>query len=68
VAHPLRVTPGQIVIDGDQVGAAACQCVEVERQSGNQGLAFTGSHFRDLSLVQHHAADELHVVGDHVPD
>ena len=32
-----------------------------------RGLAFSGGHFGDLALVEHHPADELHVVGNHVP-
>jgi hypothetical protein len=67
VSHPLGVTPGQVVIDRDEVGAATGERVEVERQGGDEGLAFAGRHFGDPALVQHDAADELHVVRDHVP-
>jgi hypothetical protein len=31
------------------------------RQRGDQGLALAGAHLGDLALVQHHAADQLHV-------
>ena len=68
MAHPLRVAAGQVVVDGDQVGAAAGQRVEIQRQGGDEGLAFAGGHLGDLALVQHHAADELHVVRHHVPN
>ncbi len=42
--------------------ALAGQRVEVDRQGGDQGLAFAGAHLGDLAGVQHHAADHLHVV------
>ena len=67
VAHPLRVAPGQVVVDGDEVRAAAGQRVQIERQRGDECLALTGRHFGDAPAVQHDAADELHVVGNHVP-
>ena len=35
--------------------------VEVDGQRGDQRLAFAGLHLGDLALVQHHAADQLHV-------
>src|SRR5690606_6494765 len=41
VAHPLRVTPGQVRVDGDQVGSASGERVQVERQRGYQRLSFT---------------------------
>src|SRR5438874_6532719 len=71
-AHPQRVidgpvppgvAPGQVVVDGDQVGALAFQRIEVERQHGDQGLALTGFHLGDLSLVEHDAAHHLDVEG-----
>jgi len=63
--HPGRVAAGQVVVDGDDVHTLAFQRIEVGRQRGDQGLAFTRTHFRDLAQVQHHAADQLHVVMAH---
>ena len=63
LAHPLAVALGQIVVDGDDMNAIAGEGVEVGRQSGHQGLAFTGFHLGDASLMQDNAADELHPVG-----
>jgi len=40
---------------------------EEDRECGHKGFAFTGSHFGDFARVEHHAADELHVVVGHVP-
>ena len=59
--HPFGVALGEIVVDGDDVNAAAGERVEIDRKGGDQGLAFAGLHFRDAALVQHHAADELNV-------
>ena len=42
--------------------------VQVARQRGDQRLAFAGLHFGDLAVVQHHAADQLHVEMAHVQD
>ena len=41
--------------------SAAGERVEIHRQGGDQRLALTGPHLGDLPLVQHHAADQLHV-------
>jgi hypothetical protein len=67
LAHPLAVAAGQVVVHRDQVGAPPGQGVEVQRHGGHQGLALARGHLGDPALVQHDAADELHVVGHHVP-
>ncbi len=46
--------------------ALAGQGVQVHRQGRDQGLALAGAHFGNLALVQHHAADQLHVEMPHV--
>ena len=61
LAHPLGVALGEIVVDGDDMDAAAGERVEIDRERRDQRLAFAGLHLGDLALVQHHAADELHV-------
>ncbi len=60
-AHPRRVASGQIVVDGDDVDAVAGQRVEINGQGGDQRLAFAGLHLGDAALMQHHAADQLHI-------
>ncbi len=50
-----------VVVDGDDVDALTGQRVEVDRQRRDQRLAFAGLHLGDIALVQHHAADQLHV-------
>ena len=61
-AHPLGVARGEVVVDGDQVHALAGERVQIDRQGGDQGLAFAGAHLGDAALMQHHPADHLHVV------
>ena len=65
---PPGVTAGQVVVDGDQVGALADQRVEVEGQGGHQGLALAGLHLGDLALVEHDAPDQLDVEVTHPQD
>ncbi len=60
-AHPLGVATGEIVVHGDDVHALAGQRVEIDRERGDQRLAFAGLHLGDLALVQDHAALELDV-------
>jgi len=59
--HPFRVALGQVVVDGHHVDAAGGQRVQIDRQRRHQGLALAGLHLGDIALMQHHAADELHV-------
>ena len=44
----------------------AGQRIQVAGQRGHQRLAFAGLHLGDLALVQHHAADQLHVEVAHL--
>ena len=62
-AHPLGVAAGEVVVDGDDVDAAAGQRVEIDRERRHQGLALAGLHLRNVALVQEDAAHELHVEG-----
>ena len=59
--HPLGIAPGQVVVDGDHMHTTAGEGVEIGRQGGDQGLALAGLHLGDLAVVQHHAADQLHI-------
>ncbi len=61
LAHPFGVATGEVVVDGDDVDALAGQRIEIDREGRHQRLAFAGLHFGDVALVQHHAADQLHV-------
>ena len=64
-AHPFGVALGEVLVDGDDVHALAGERVQEDGQRGDQGLALAGAHLGDLAVVQHHAADELHVEGPH---
>ncbi len=59
--HELGLVAGQVVVDGDDVDALAFEGVEVRRQRGHQGLAFTGLHLGDVAPMQRGATHELHV-------
>ena len=59
--HPLRITPGKVVIDGDDMHAAACQGVQIDRHRRDEGLTLTGFHLSDLAPVKHDAANQLHI-------
>jgi len=63
LGHPLGVAPGEIVVDRDDMDALAFERIEIGRQGRDQRLAFAGLHLGDGALVQHHAADELDVIG-----
>jgi hypothetical protein len=41
--------------------AASGEGIEIDRQGGDQRLAFAGLHLGDAALMQHHAANQLHV-------
>ena len=61
LAHPFGVALGEIVVDGDDMHAAAGERIEIDRQRRDQRLAFAGLHLGDPAFVQDHAADQLHV-------
>ncbi len=63
--HPVRVARSEVVVHRDDVAALAGKGVQVHGQGGGQRLPFAGAHFRDLAVVQDHAADQLHVVVAH---
>ncbi len=63
---PSSIASGQVVVDGDQMRPASLERVEVEGERRDEGLAFAGLHLRDASLVQHDAADQLHIEVAHV--
>ena len=65
--HPLGVTFGQVVVDGDHVDAFSRQCVQIDGQGSDEGFTLTSGHLGDFTLVEHDTADELHVIMAHVP-
>ena len=67
LAHPLRVTLGQIVVHRHYVYTLAGQGVEEYGQRSHQRFTLTRGHLGNLTLVQYHTAKELYVVVDHIP-
>ncbi len=65
-SHPVRVALGEVIVDRDDVHAPSAQGVEICRKRSDERLALAGLHFSDLAVVQHHAADELHVEDPHL--
>ena len=61
-AHPLGISVGQIVVDGDDMHAFAFEGIEVSGKGGHEGLTFTGTHLCDTALMQDDTADELYTV------
>ena len=61
LAHPLGVTPCQVVVDGDYVHALARKRVEICGERGYERLAFARTHLCNSALMQAYAADYLHV-------
>ena len=48
-AHPFGVAAGQVVVDGDDVHAAATEGIARRRDRAGQRLAFTGGHLDDVA-------------------
>ena len=65
--HPLRVTLGQIVVDGNHMYAVAGKRIKEDREGSHEGFTFTRSHLSNLAFMKNDAAKELHVVVNHVP-
>ncbi len=61
LAHPAAIALGEVVVDGDDMHALAGERVQIDGEGGDQRLAFAGLHLGDVALMQHHAADQLHV-------
>ena len=66
--HPLGIAARQVIVDRHHMHALCRQGVEIDRQGCHQGLALAGAHLGDLALVQHHAADQLHIEMPHPQD
>ena len=65
LAHFLALELGQVIVDGHDMHALAVQGVEVGGHGGGKRFALAGLHLGDAALMQHDAADHLHVEGVH---
>jgi len=61
LSHPHRIAPRKVIVDSHDMYAAACNGVKRNRQRRYERLPLSGTHLGDLSLVEHHAAEQLHV-------
>ncbi len=61
LAHPVSIALRQVIIDGDDMHALPRQGIQVDSERRHERLAFTGAHFSDLAVVQHHTANQLDV-------
>ena len=66
--HPLGVAPRQVVVEGEDVDAAAGQRVERRRHHRRQRLALAGLHLGDRALVHGESGDDLLVEGPHAEE
>ena len=61
LAHPFGLEAGEVIVDGNDMDALAGKRVEDGGQRCGQGFALAGAHLGDSALMQHDAADHLHV-------
>ena len=66
-SHPLRVTLGEVVVDGHDMHTVSCQRIEEYRQGSDEGLTLTSSHLGNLTLMQYNTTEELYVIVYHLP-
>ena len=66
--HPLRVAPRQVVVEGEDVDAAAGERIERRRHHRRQRLALAGLHLDDRALVHGEGGDDLLVEGPHAEE
>jgi len=65
-SHPAGIAFRQVVVDRDDMDAFPRQRIQIDGHRRGKGLALTGLHFGDLSLVQDDASDDLHIEGSHL--
>ena len=66
--HPFGIAACQVIVHRDHMHTFVGQCIEIDRQRRRQGLALTSAHFRNLAVVQCHAAQQLHIEVSHLHD
>ena len=59
--HPQRVASSQVIVDGHEVDAAPRERIQDHSGGGGERLALAGLHLGDGTVMQNHAADQLHV-------
>ena len=66
-SHPLGVTAGEVVVNGDDVYAHSSEAVKEDWECCDEGFSFTGLHFCNHSTVESNSSDELDVKVNHFP-
>ena len=66
LSHPVGIAAGQIIVDRHKMCAASGQSIQVHRRRGYKRFTFTGLHLRNLALMQHNTANQLHVIMPHI--
>ena len=66
--HGTGIAAGQVIVDGHHMHTFACQSVQIHGQRGGQRLAFAGTHFSNLAVMQRHGTQHLHVKVTHLHD
>ena len=67
-SHPLCITTGKIVINGNHMHTLFRQCIKVGSQGCYQSFTFTGAHLGNSALMQGETADHLHIEMTHSHD
>src|SRR5699024_935427 len=67
-AHPVGVTPREVIVDGHDVHTLAGQRIQVNRQGSHQGLSLTGAHLGNLAMVQGDGTQQLDIKVPHAKD
>ena len=65
--HPLGVTLCQIIVHRYDMNTVTGQGIQEYRKRCHEGLTLTGSHLGNLTLMQHYAAKQLHIIMHHLP-
>src|SRR3989344_838987 len=65
-AHPAGVATGEVIVDGDEVNAAAGKSIENNGGNGGKSLAFSRFLFGNLALVESQAGQQLDVERTHL--
>ncbi|MBA7657354.1 hypothetical protein ES703_65291 [subsurface metagenome] len=60
-SHPVRVSPGQVIINRSQVAALTDKGIQVEGKGSHQGFTLTSFHLSNSTLVKDNAPHQLHI-------
>ncbi len=61
LTHPLRVAVCEVVVDGDDMHAFACEPIEIDGQRGYERLSFSGFHLGNTALMKDEPAYQLDI-------